>query len=165
VDSVEQDQTRLVVAPSDYERGRRDERQRVLAELERGSPAWQAIADVLEPFLRTDDDDEVVTAVADAVASVLGSEPSPSVSQQETGDGVQHDPSVCEREIKAMLERDGRPSLKYGGWQDGDELTCPSCGARWVHVCDEAEGCSWDVVVDRGVAASVSSQQEGGEHG
>lgn len=27
--------------------------------------------------------------------------------------------------------------------QDGDRYCCPDCGRRWVHVCDEAEGCYW----------------------
>jgi hypothetical protein len=28
--------------------------------------------------------------------------------------------------------------------QDGEEWTCLTCGERWYHVCDEAEGCSWE---------------------
>lgn len=27
--------------------------------------------------------------------------------------------------------------------QDGDEWTC-DCGLRFVHVCDEADGCCWE---------------------
>lgn len=30
-----------------------------------------------------------------------------------------------------------------GHRQDGDEWTCPGCGRKWIHECDEAEGCSW----------------------
>lgn len=27
--------------------------------------------------------------------------------------------------------------------QDGELWTCPTCGEKWEHVCDEAEGCEW----------------------
>lgn len=33
--------------------------------------------------------------------------------------------------------------LVSGYRQDGERWTCPDCGKVWVHLCDEAEGCSW----------------------
>ena len=36
--------------------------------------------------------------------------------------------------------------LASGYHQDGDTWTCPGCRRRYVHVCDEAEGCSWEPV-------------------
>ncbi len=33
-------------------------------------------------------------------------------------------------------------NLTSGYWQEGTTLTC-SCGKRWEHICDEAEGCFW----------------------
>lgn len=32
----------------------------------------------------------------------------------------------------------------YGYAQDGEEWECPTCGERYTHICDEAEGCSWE---------------------
>lgn len=36
--------------------------------------------------------------------------------------------------------------LMSGHRQDGEHWRCPACGALWVHVCDEAEGCCWELV-------------------
>lgn len=33
-------------------------------------------------------------------------------------------------------------AVSNGRAQDGDRWRCP-CGRVFVHVCDEAEGCSW----------------------
>lgn len=30
-----------------------------------------------------------------------------------------------------------------GHRQDGDEWICPECRTKWIHCCDEAEGCHW----------------------
>ena len=36
------------------------------------------------------------------------------------------------------------PGFLYSGLrQDGERWVCPNCALVWVHVCDEAEGCSW----------------------
>lgn len=44
----------------------------------------------------------------------------------------------CEKAINTA-----KPGYLISGWrQDGEEITC-ECGQRFVHVCDEAEGCSW----------------------
>ncbi len=43
--------------------------------------------------------------------------------------------ACCDRNV-----RRGRSTVTD---QDGDLWTCPDCDRRWVHVCDEAEGCSW----------------------
>lgn len=40
----------------------------------------------------------------------------------------------------SLTEKHG--SLTSGYWKDGTELVC-TCGKKWVHVCDESEGCSW----------------------
>lgn len=37
----------------------------------------------------------------------------------------------------------GREFLTSGERQDGERVDCPRCGRDWVHICDEAEGCSW----------------------
>lgn len=37
--------------------------------------------------------------------------------------------------------------LFSGDRQDGENWTCPTCGKRWVHWCDEAEGCSWEAII------------------
>jgi hypothetical protein len=37
----------------------------------------------------------------------------------------------------------GKSFLISGYRQDGERVDCPSCGRDWVHVCDEAEGCTW----------------------
>jgi hypothetical protein len=34
--------------------------------------------------------------------------------------------------------------------KDGDVWTCPKCQRRYSHVCDEAEGCSWDLIEEAG---------------
>lgn len=47
--------------------------------------------------------------------------------------------------------------LTSGHRQDGEEWKCPDCGAPWVHVCDEAEGCFWSRVWD---AADVAVSGE-----
>lgn len=70
-----------------------------------------------------------------------------SVPSQQEGDG-HHDSSDCEHAIAAMLAVERAPSLTDGSWQDGHELECPTCGARFVHVCDESDGCSWEAVRD-----------------
>lgn len=28
--------------------------------------------------------------------------------------------------------------------QDGEAWTCPKCGTKWIHICDEADGCCWE---------------------
>lgn len=33
--------------------------------------------------------------------------------------------------------------------QDGDLWTCPICSLTYEHVCDEAEGCMWTLVLGR----------------
>jgi len=46
----------------------------------------------------------------------------------------------CENHItKDIWAMDGRRI-------DGDMWPCPGCGERWQHVCDVAEGCSWERV-------------------
>jgi hypothetical protein len=54
-----------------------------------------------------------------------------------------------------------------GTAQDGEAWTCPKCGRKWVHVCDEAEGCCWEPDVEaevmamaRGPAIAVGQQRE-----
>jgi len=37
-----------------------------------------------------------------------------------------------------------------GARQDGDMWTCPTCGKRWEHTCDEAEGCHWEPPLEGG---------------
>ena len=32
-----------------------------------------------------------------------------------------------------------------GEAQDGKVYACPVCGWKWRHLCDEAEGCCWEV--------------------
>jgi hypothetical protein len=44
----------------------------------------------------------------------------------------------CERTLEAQ-----RPN--HAQAQDGEIWICP-CGKRLEHVCDEAEGCSWDLM-------------------
>ena len=59
----------------------------------------------------------------------------------ERGSGVAHTPTDCEAAI-------GSSFLLSGYRQDGERVCCPGCGNRWVHVCDEAEGCRWVKEVD-----------------
>jgi len=40
------------------------------------------------------------------------------------------------------------PSAGYA--RHGDLWTCPTCDSRWVHDCDEAEGCAWYLSKRRG---------------
>lgn len=44
----------------------------------------------------------------------------------------------CELELTALVPT-------YAQAQDGLTFDC-SCGRRFAHVCDEAEGCRWDVI-------------------
>lgn len=46
----------------------------------------------------------------------------------------------CDAEIRK------NPWALSGYRQPGDRWTC-SCGATFVHVCDEADGCSWEPIV------------------
>ena len=49
----------------------------------------------------------------------------------------------CEREIERAR---GPNFLIRSECKDGERVTCPGCKAVYVHVCDEAEGCSWHMV-------------------
>lgn len=51
---------------------------------------------------------------------------------------IKLEPKTCDCE--AAIGRDRLISCEC---TDGEQITCPSCGKKWVHVCDEAEGCSW----------------------
>ena len=31
--------------------------------------------------------------------------------------------------------------------KDGELWTCQTCGEQWEHICDEAEGCSWQPAI------------------
>lgn len=42
----------------------------------------------------------------------------------------------------ALYEERGEGWMKSGHRQEGEEVTC-RCGRSFVHICDEAEGCSW----------------------
>ena len=49
-----------------------------------------------------------------------------------------------------------RHDCEEGNWHflvsghrvNGEVWACPVCGRRWVHVCDEAEGCAWFTAED-----------------
>jgi len=47
----------------------------------------------------------------------------------------------CDRELSRQ-----RPG--HAQAQDGEIWTCP-CGLRFEHICDEAEGCSWGLVISQ----------------
>ena len=49
----------------------------------------------------------------------------------------------CEKELEKQYKANVRltPSLA----QDGDTWTC-ACGKTYTHICDEAEGCCWEVL-------------------
>lgn len=53
----------------------------------------------------------------------------------------QHSIRVCERRLERL-----KPHQKQA--RDGETWTC-SCGRVWEHVCDEAEGCRWDLLKER----------------
>lgn len=48
-------------------------------------------------------------------------------------------PHNCEKAMTAL-----HGDLTSGYWQEGTIRSC-SCGQKWEHVCDEAEGCFWAV--------------------
>jgi hypothetical protein len=49
-------------------------------------------------------------------------------------------PCDCEAAIE---QEKGSGWLRRGTCRNGERVECSGCGRRWVHVCDEAEGCSW----------------------
>jgi hypothetical protein len=40
-----------------------------------------------------------------------------------------------------------------GHCRDGARIRCTNCGTSWVHICDEAGGCSWNEIQRRGKKA------------
>lgn len=58
-----------------------------------------------------------------------------------------HSLRQCERELKNRADYDKfrcRPAV----------FVC-SCGRRWDHVCDEAEGCGWECALISGDAYTI----------
>jgi transposase-like protein len=52
-------------------------------------------------------------------------------------------PQCCNQEIEnATFDYHGEIRSQASAIQ-GQSWTCPKCGRRWVHECDEAEGCAW----------------------
>ena len=37
--------------------------------------------------------------------------------------------------------------LISGHRQNGETWACPDCEATWIHICDEAEGCFWELKI------------------
>lgn len=48
----------------------------------------------------------------------------------------------CDCQARINADR-GDDWLTSGERQDGELVECRNCGSSWVHVCDEAEGCTW----------------------
>lgn len=50
-----------------------------------------------------------------------------------------------EEQVRAHdCEASAAPGWLTSGYrQNGERWKCPDCGRRWVHVCDEADGCQW----------------------
>jgi hypothetical protein len=115
----------------------------------RAAPFVNAVA------VMADDKAPALRWLADAAGRIEPDEDASVPFQQQ--DAGEHDLSECLLDIEALLALERMPALADGGWEDGHELTCPGCGACFVHVCDEVEGCSWRPVVD-----SAPSQQEDG---
>jgi hypothetical protein len=61
----------------------------------------------------------------------------------------------------ACCERDVPSSNRA---QDGQRWTCPRCSKVWEHVCDEAEGCSWDLVYTPPVVTLVGNVKNRAAH-
>lgn len=57
-----------------------------------------------------------------------------------------HKLATCDRILKR--EQVESRALSNGRAKDGDGWTC-TCGRRFVHVCNEAEGCYWVPVAHR----------------
>ncbi|HXI95620.1 MAG TPA: hypothetical protein VNG04_05810 [Candidatus Acidoferrum sp.] len=52
-------------------------------------------------------------------------------------------PKTCDCEAAINGSKPGTDWLMGMERQDGEIVECPDCGKQWVHVCDEAEGCTW----------------------
>lgn len=56
--------------------------------------------------------------------------------------------AICGCDCAIHIEgKHGRGWLASGKRQDGERVTCPHCGWLYEHSCDEAEGCSWTLIL------------------
>lgn len=60
--------------------------------------------------------------------------------------------------MKNACCEEGVPSSNRA--QDGERWTCSKCRKVWEHACDEAEGCSWDLVYEPPVVMLVGNVKD-----
>jgi len=61
---------------------------------------------------------------------------------------------------RGVLSKDGQFITNANHCRDGERARCSTCLRVWVHVCDEAEGCSWNAVEPKAKKVKTSGQLE-----
>ena len=96
-------------------------------------------------FFTSSPDPELATTIATALGIAINDHVDCQRIEEVFGGMVTNaikldDPCDCEAAIEAEK---GAGWLRRCTCEDGEKVSCPACGKGWVHICDEAEGCSW----------------------